>query len=149
MGYRAWSILLVFLMASPPGFAMRLQYESLDRVLMRTRAAIVADVESARESRINDIARELDFRATAVETLFGDRIATGPLDCVYVQGLAHRRGNLTVTPLMSGSGIEFEMKPGDRVILLIGAAPDAETRCNVLRIEPLDRRDAIKQFGAT
>src|ERR1700732_3099441 len=81
-----------------------------------------------------------------VEPLFGDELARQSLACSYRQGLVHRRGDMVVAPLISGSGIEFGIKSGDRVILLIEAGVDESGSCNVLRIEPLERRDAITRF---
>jgi hypothetical protein len=140
-------MLVAFFLSSWPGLAMRPSYESLDRVLARTRVAIVAEIGRVEETRLGDIAREIAFSATPFETIFGSDVPFGPLDCRYRQGLVHRRGDLTVAPLISGSGIEFRVKPGDRVILLIGVAEGAES-CNVLRIERLDRRRDIKAPSA-
>lgn len=125
----------------------RLFFEPLDDVLARTRTAIVVDIRSA-EPRYRHIYRELTFVATPVETLFGKNVSNPLLDCQYEQGLVHSRGDLVVSPLVSGSGMEFDVKSGDRVILLIGADGNERTAWNVLRIEPLEQRAAIKRFGA-
>jgi hypothetical protein len=126
---------------------MKPAYESLDHVLARTRTAIVADIGSVEETEGPRFYRLLTFTATPVETLFGKNFTTHRIACRYLEGLVHRRGDMMVAPLISGSGMEFGIKPGERVILLIAADANEQGEYNVLRIEPLDRRDVIKQFG--
>jgi hypothetical protein len=140
-----WMTLLMGLLSASSSVAMRPAHESLERVLARTGAAIVADIGSVEERSDHQIYRELVFAATPVETLFGEGFAAPLLDCRYEQGLVHRRGDLVVAPLISGSGMEFGIKTGDRLILLLAADTNAPSACKVLRIEPLERRKAIKQ----
>jgi hypothetical protein len=141
--------LILCLLLSSPCIAMKPAYESLDHVLARTRTAIVADIGSVEETEGPRFYRLLTFTATPVETLFGKNFATHRIACRYLEGLVHRRGDTMVAPLISGSGMEFNIKAGDRVVLLIAADANEQGEYSVLRIEPLDRRDAIEQFGAT
>jgi hypothetical protein len=143
-----WITLLMGLLSASSSVAMRPAHESLERVLARASAAIVADIGSVEERSDRQIYRELVFAATPVEILFGEGYAAPLLDCRYEQGLVHRRGDLVVAPLISGSGMEFDIKSGDRVILLIAGDGTRAGTCQVLRIEPLDRGDAIKQLAA-
>jgi hypothetical protein len=140
-----WMTLLIGLLSASSSVAMRPAHESLERVLARAGAAIVADIGSVGERSDRQIYRELVFAATPVETLFGEGFAAPLLDCRYEQGLVHRRGDRVVAPLISGSGMEFGIKTGDRLILLLAADTNAPSACKVLRIEPLERRKAIKQ----
>ncbi len=122
--------------------------EPLDKVLLRSHAAIVADLTST-ESRTDGFFRILTLRATPIEILFGETVTPGDLLCQYRQGLIHRRGDLVDYPLITGSGIEFGVKPGDRVILLIAPDGASQGSCRVLRMETLEERESIRRFGAT
>ncbi len=141
---------LVFCLVLPSlCLAMKPTFESLDHVLIRTHAALIADIGSVEEDEKPQFYRLIRFAVIPIETLFGDEFARQSLDCRYRQDLVLRRGDMIDAPLISGSGIEFDIKSGDRVILLIEAGADESGSCKVLRMEPLERRDAIKQFGAT
>jgi hypothetical protein len=124
-------------------------FERLDGVLARTRSAIVAEISSAPERGDSGIWATLAFRARSVETLFGKSAGRRELDCRYTQGKAHHRGELAVSPLISGSGMEFDAKQGDRVILLIGVADAPGEACKVLRMEPLEQKERIRRHGLT
>jgi hypothetical protein len=84
-----------------------------------------------------------------VRTLFGKSVGERELDCRYAQGKPHHRGELAVSPLISGSGMEFATKPGDRVILLLGAADAPGDACMVLRMEGREQRERIRRYGLT
>ena len=115
---------------------------------MRTRTALVADIASVEETEGPRFYRLINFVTTPVETLFGNPHAARPIACRYLEGLVHRRGDVVVAPLVSGSGMEFTIKTGDHVILLIGGDANERGEFNVLRVEPLDHRERIKQVGA-
>jgi hypothetical protein len=144
-----WQALVLSLVASASGLATQLVFERLDTVLARTRTAIVAEISSAPERRDEGIWATLTFRAQPVEALFGKSVGRRELDCRYVQGKPHHRGELAVSPLISGSGMEFAAKPGDRVILLLGAGDSPGDACKVLRMEGLEQRERIRRYGVT
>jgi hypothetical protein len=79
-----------------------------------------------------------------VKTLFGENPKTSQLDCQYWQGMPHWRGQVAVSPLVSGSGIEFQVVPGDRVVLLLEDVPTQASACRILRIEPLQSEALVK-----
>ena len=145
-----WLTLIFCVVTSLPCFASE-SFESFDRVLARTRSAIVADIGSVKESRVNITGswRVLTVRAAPVETLFGENFTARPLDCRYDEATVVRSGDVVDYLVVSGSGIEFGTKTGDRVILLIAANGARPEECRILRMEPLDKRTLIKQFGAT
>jgi hypothetical protein len=86
------------------------------------------------------------LQASVVATVFGKNIMTPTLHCRYMQGLPHQRGNLNVSPLVSGSGMEFSVATGDRIILMIERAPADPNDCHVLRIELLKNEPLIKSL---
>jgi hypothetical protein len=45
---------------------------------------------------------------------------------------------------VTGSGMEFDVKAGDQVILLMAEPDDADKSLKVLRIESLDRLGSIE-----
>jgi hypothetical protein len=119
-----WQALALCCVAASAGPARQLVFERLGTVLARTRTrtAIVAEISCAPEPRDDGIWATLTFRALPVGTLFGMGVGSRELDCRYAQDKPHHRGELAVSPLICGSGMEFATKPGDRVILLLGAA---------------------------
>lgn len=143
------SILLALLMAqSLPCFSMQVIYQSLDQVLPRTETAIVADVLHAETQRDSPYWRSLVLQVTPVSTLFGRKAAQRTLQCRYEEGIPHQRGERGISPLASGSGIEFDVVAGNRVILLLAQAPADADDCQVLRIEPLTREAVIRAAQA-
>jgi hypothetical protein len=124
---------------------MQVHFESLDSVLTRAQVAVIADILSIEDDRNDPIWRVLILQASVVTTIFGEAIRAPTLHCQYEQGLPHRRGEMAVSPLASGSGIEFNVIPGDRVVLLIARAPTESGNCEVLRIEPLENEALLKR----
>lgn len=121
--------------------------ESLESVLQKSRAAVVVEVTSVSEPQTDGVWQNVDFEARSIRTLFGDRQPDQRMACRYGQGLLHR-GDMTVFPLFTGSGLELELKKGDRVIVLIGDREGASDLVDVLRVEPLSSEPAIQKHQA-
>lgn len=109
------------------GLAGRAVHESLDSVLARTDRAVVVRVLSVRKLPADRFARAIELEATPQEMLIGQLPDDATLFCRYAEGVVHRRGDATVSPLVSGSGEEFDVRRGEQVILLLAPALPAET----------------------
>jgi hypothetical protein len=107
--------------------AGRAVHESLDSVLVRTDRAVVVRVLSVRKLPADRFARAIEIEATPQEMLIGQLPDDATLYCRYAEGVVHRRGDATVSPLVSGSGEEFGVRRGEQVILLLAPAQPAET----------------------
>jgi hypothetical protein len=118
--------------------------EPLEAVISRIEVALVVDILGAREvPGPTPYWRVLDLSAMPVSLLIGVPFAERTLHCEYSEGLAHERAGVSVWPLVSGSGMEYGISKGDRVILLISKLDAASNTCNVLRIEGLEKKDDI------
>lgn len=107
--------------------AGRAVHESLDSVLARTDRAVVVRVLSVHKLPADRFARAIEIEATPQEMLIGQLPDDATLYCRYAEGIVHRRGDATVSPLVSGSGEEFDVRRGEQVILLLAPAQPAET----------------------
>jgi hypothetical protein len=135
------TLLLIAAVTAPMASTVR---QTLEAVLPAAPSVIVAQVESSSLARETLWAR-VDIVAAPLETLRGPaRNLETTLTCRYEEGLPHQRGHVTVSPMVSGSGIEFTLKPGDKVILLIAGTDPNETPCRLLRVESLAARSAIR-----
>ncbi|MEO8153127.1 MAG: hypothetical protein ABI605_08670 [Rhizobacter sp.] len=124
---------------------MEKRTESLEQVIKGTRLAVVAGVTKVSTRCEGAAWKVLEFQAKVVRTLFGEpRLAL--LRCTYEEGQPHHRGQTTVSPRVTGSGIEFNVKAGDRMVLLIEHTPTSENDCRVLRIEPLSSEQLVKDL---
>jgi len=117
--------------------------ESLEQVIKKTRLAVVANASDVSTRREGTAWKVLEFRADVVKTIFGGP-APAVLRCIYEEGQPHRRGQTAVSPRVTGSGIEFDIQAGDRVVLLIEHAPAHENDCRALRIEPLSSEELVR-----
>jgi predicted alpha/beta superfamily hydrolase len=144
---RACARFAALMLCATVSYATQVMHEPLDAVLLRTHVAVLADVLDVRIGASDAPWRELVVEFRPLDTLFGARLPTRATQCSYREGVPHRRGDVQVSPLVTGSGIEFDVKGGDRLILLIGEA-DAELRaCTVLRIESEAATDQISAHG--
>jgi hypothetical protein len=123
---------------------MQVHFEPLDAVLTRAQVALVADISTVAHAPAGPYTRELTLRATLVKTVFGESPKTSQLDCLYREGVPHWRGQVAVSPLVTGSGIEFTVAPGERVVLLLADVPTESNACRVLRIEPPQNETLVK-----
>jgi hypothetical protein len=111
--------------------AGRAVHESLASVLARTDRAVVVRVLSVHKLPADRFARAIEIEATPQEMLIGQLPDDATLYCRYAEGVVHRRGDATVSPLVSGSGEEFDVRRGEQVILLLAPAQPAETAAMV------------------
>jgi hypothetical protein len=124
-------------------------YESLEQVLARTERAMQVEIVDANEQRDGaSYWRTLKVSVRPLHSVFGEdpiwqKHPKRDLECRYQEGLPHRRGDTMVSPLVSGSGLEFNVRAGDRVVLLIEGSAASEKSCRLLRIEPLGALDRI------
>jgi len=125
---------------------MQIFYESLDQVLERAKTALVVDVQSVSKPKDEGYWRIVDFTATLVEIIFGQLKHKKSFTCNYSQGRPHFRGQMSVSPLVSGSGLEFQVKKGDRVIfLLLNGNTDSAPPLELLRIEDMGNINLIRK----
>lgn len=122
--------------------ASSISRESLPAVRQRSQSIVIGELVRVGETRREGYWQSVDLRVRALETLSGTAMQPPLQDCSYREGLPHQRGDTRVWPLSSGSGIEFGLKAGDRVILLLAAAA-ADGACEVLRAEPLANRAVV------
>ena len=123
-------------------------HEALEKVVRRTETAFIAKIVGVRE--IDDsaaFAKTLAFEVNPVRTIFGTHVPAPSLTCLYTEGRPHVRGALAVSPLVSGSGLELQVKPGDEMIFLVAnvrtqmkAGSDA---CKLLRIETVQNESLV------
>jgi len=157
------------LLISLPATAGRVVRESLDSVAARASRIVVAELLSV-EAQDDDTSLGVVVEAAPQQWLAGEALDDdAPLLCEYRENRPQKRGDVVLSPLVSGSGEELQVRHGERVILLI-AAPAAATpapgfppgfmpppppvddeadaaaetpRCTLLRIEPLQNRIAV------
>jgi hypothetical protein len=132
------------LLWSPWCLSMQIHFESLDTVLQATPLAVVADISSVAEYQDGEQWRVLSLEIKVVKTIFGKHTKVSIPECFYRQGLPHQRGQMAVSPRVTGSGHEFNAKLGDRVILLMASASVDAKNCEILRMEPLKNERLVK-----
>jgi hypothetical protein len=125
--------------------SMERHTESLEQVIKGTRLAVVASASHVSTRREGTAWKVLEFRADVVRTIFGGP-APAVLRCTYEEGQPHHRGQTTVSPRVTGSGIEFDIQAEDRMVVLIEHAPTDENDCRALRIEPLSNEQLVKDL---
>jgi hypothetical protein len=128
--------------------ASHIVYESLEQVIARTDSAMQVEIIDMYEQRDSAMWRTLKLKLRPLQTVFGDAKVEQAsrkrnIVCLYQEGLPHRRGETMVSPLVSGSGLEFDLHAGERVVLLIEGNVTKVKTCRVLRIEPLSELDQI------
>lgn len=156
--------------------AGRVVHESLPSVVARAAHVVDADVVAVDEFDDTRMSRTADIELRPRELIAGQTLDLAGRDtvlCRYREARVQRRGDAVVSPLVSGSGEEFGLRRGARVIVLLAALPepaadtpvvggdapvaedteathradavaaDIEPACTVLRIEPLQNRIAI------
>ena len=135
MSLRRAALLLFFACADCP--ASQIVHEARDAVRARAATGVVVDVRAVDVRDDGAYWRELALRIDPVRIVFGKALPIGTRRCVYREGRPHRRGEVTVSPLVSGSGAEFDVRRSDRVMLWLAksGADDAADRCSILRIE--------------
>ena len=127
-------------------FAMPIVYEPLESVLKKTQSAIVAEVKDVGAAQEDRFHRTIEFDAILVEYIFGELPMHEELRFIYSEGRPHVREEMRVSPLMSGSGLEFQLNRGDKVIVLIGSENNISTSLNVLRVEPYKSLTALERY---
>lgn len=123
---------------------MKTNTHSLEDAIGKSRLSVVVEIVT-REYETSPMWRVLRLKAIPVRTLFGRPVTAQVLTCTYSEGRAHLRGETRILPLVTGSGIEFSIKPNDRVILLIADDVPGKSGCEVVRIEAMESEDAIKK----
>lgn len=116
--------------------------EPLQAVLARAQSVVVVEVAGVGERQREGYWQWLTLQARPLRTLSGPAPTVSLLHCRHAQGMPHRRGDSEVWPLLSGSGMEFDLRRGETVILLIAAAASPGD-CEILRVEPLHNEAAI------
>jgi hypothetical protein len=123
--------------------SMERHTELLEQVIAKTRLAVVANAVDVSRRREGEARRVLELHVQVVRTIFGaPRLAA--LGCTYEEGQPHRRDQTVVSPRVTGSGIEFDIKAGDSMVLLIERAPTHRNDCRVLRIDPLSSEELVR-----
>ena len=135
---------LIFLaLFSSLAFASQIFYEPLDTVLKKTRYALLVEIQSITPVQEDRFGKTIEFTATPLKCIFGEMGTNGEVSFMYFEGKVHERGKTMVSPLVSGSGLEFKFKKGDKVILLISGNSGVSKSLNVLRIEPEENMSNI------
>jgi len=165
-----WLAAALLLLISVPATAARVVRESLDSVAARASRIVVAELLSV-EAQDDDTSLGVVIEAAPQQLLAGEPLTDeAPLSCEYRENRPQKRGSAMLSPLVSGSGEELQIRHGDRVILLIAApaaaapapgfppgflptppppagdddeAANETPRCTLLRIEPQQNRIAV------
>jgi hypothetical protein len=84
--------------------------------------------------------RHAKWQVQVIRASWGEPPSRSTLACIYSEGRPHRRqassGSVDVSPLVSGSGHEAAVQPGDCVFLLAAPRTHANAPQPVLRAEP-------------
>ncbi len=146
LGMAGLGVVLGGWVATPPALGSQIHYRSLEDVARKSPAIALAKIEavSSTEGRFDVTYR---FVAQVESWLYGmenvDRI-----EADYVFYLPHTRaasdgnGEISVSPMESGSGLEESARPGERYVLFLGGQP-RDPGLSLLRIEPAERADEI------
>jgi len=124
--------------------ASSIVHESREAVLVRTQRAIVAEVRGVQSGPDDEFSRVVTLRIQPIRSVFGAAVTRQKMRCEYREGRPHRRGNTAVSPLVSGSGNEFDLKRGERVLLLLAETAKDNPQCAILRVEPIANEQAIR-----
>jgi len=119
-------------------------YRTLDEVLNKAEAALIVEIDSVSEPIKRGFLVHVDFDARPIKTLFGSVESGESLSLTYSEGRPYYQGR-TRSPLVSGSGLEFGLKKGDRVIVLLEAKDSRVERLPVLRVEPITQLKTIQR----
>jgi hypothetical protein len=111
-------------------------HKSLEEVISGTSTILIVRVLRVDEPATHGFFLKQEFFVGCERVLLG-KIRKNWFPCVYEQGMPHRRGQMQVSPLVSGSGLETTLKKGDRAVFLF--ASDG----TLLRAEPLESVNQI------
>ena len=106
--------ILLAVLACPDALSMQLHSRPLTDVLAQTHVVVVADIQTRSEHRANSMWRSLSITAEVVRVVVGGKPKSSLMQCTYEEGAPHMRGSSAVSPLISGSGIEFDVQAGVR-----------------------------------
>jgi len=134
-------------LCSSSSFGMKVESRSLKDVAAGSAVGVVADILDAPQIRDDRFTHMMTLRVEVVSTVYGGTVEPGGLTCRYEEGRPHQRGNMRVWPLISGSGMEWEIKKSQRVILMLKHHPAMAPDCEVLRMEPIENQDAVETAG--
>jgi hypothetical protein len=134
-------------------FALQIFHQSIENIISAAEAIIVVEVKNVAVDRSTD---SIDVRigAVPIEIIKGKSSVGKSLLCVYRQPYPQFREEpdgttLVDSPLVTGSGMEFDVKEQQQVILFLSSAPDKSGSCNLLRVEPLSEKESIvKQLSS-
>ncbi|HUU02228.1 MAG TPA: hypothetical protein VM425_12360 [Myxococcota bacterium] len=115
-------IAAMWMLATPlsPANACIVHQAKMEEAVEYARGLVIARVESVRE-----IAGPGRFSAKTIEVtvlvekIIGGGLKIGKLELLYSRPHAHRRGNMTICPLLLGSGLEYKLKPSERYLMLL------------------------------
>ncbi|MDR2220117.1 MAG: hypothetical protein LBE24_05995 [Methylobacillus sp.] len=138
-------ILTATLIISGQANAMQIMYQSLDEVLGEAETVFVAEIGSVAEPVKQGNFIHVDFDARPLKVLYGSVQSEAPLMLTYTQVMPHYREGKAVSPLVSGSGSEFDLKQGDHVIILLGTQDVHAKRWSVLRVEAMTQLEEIQR----
>jgi hypothetical protein len=117
-------VAILLLLAGSAAQAGRVVHESLPGVVARSPLIVAVEILAAEEYDVDRGTRAIAVTARPLDLLRGELPDDADLDCEYTEPRVQRRGDAVVSPLVSGSGLEFQLRRRDRAILLL-AAPDA------------------------
>lgn len=128
--------LIILALLSSGVFAMHIVYEPLDAVVKKSRCALLVEIQSVGSAQGDSFNKTIEIRAKPLKSIFGKMPSNEELSFIYSEGRPHVRGNTEVSPLVSGSGLEFNIKRMAKVIVLIDGNNNISKSLKVLRIEP-------------
>ncbi len=144
---------LAFAFGSP-----RYHYESLESVIQRSELALITSIISTEEV-VDGHKMILHLDARRINSIFGPLPNKNAIRCIFTEDrladpfIRDDDGNpigriMSPELYTSGSGIEFDVSAGDKVILFLESNDTIiEGRTRLLRIEPIGRLDQIKELA--
>jgi hypothetical protein len=113
-----------------------IHHKSLEEVLSKASTALIVRVFRVSEPVAHGLFVRREFFVDCERILLGKK-KKNRFSCAYEQGLPHRRGQMQVSPLVSGSGFEMTLKKGDRAVFLLAS------NGMLLRAESLEKLNQI------
>jgi hypothetical protein len=141
------AVILLLAMASAVP-ASQIVHMDLDDVVSWAGTILLARVESVEDAGCQDT-RVAIFEIDVLEIIEGSADSSATISCSYAQFMPETYydddGNeITEWPLVTGSGIEMQVAPGDTVVVLLRSQMVMPgTMQSVIRMEPSDSLESI------
>lgn len=138
-----YGAMLLLALAAGAASAGRPVHESLSGVLARSPQVVVAEVLGIDELDTDPGQHAIAVEARLQELLRGPAPEQDTVYCRYTEMRVQRRGDAVISPLVSGSGQEFGLRRGQRVILLLAPQDASGGTPGSIRADHADAQAAV------